>query len=166
MKKWIQNAIKKAVKYLRSIQTEEGYWLPLWFGNPFAQNQLNPIYGTARVLLSLADIAEERADILIKPAIDWLLSEQKADGSWSADGRIGSSPEETAIAILALAANKKYISQKQSQAIQQGLGWLAEQEDFSDKSAPIGLYFARLWYYEPLYKVIFQTAACQAVKSS
>ena len=44
---------------------------------------------------------------------------------------------------------------------QQGLRFLLDkvQTDTFDEATPIGLYFAKLWYYEKLYPVIFTTAA-------
>ena len=42
-----------------------------------------------------------------------------------------------------------------------GLEWLldrVESEKFRDP-APIGLYFAKLWYFERLYPIIFATSA-------
>jgi squalene-hopene/tetraprenyl-beta-curcumene cyclase len=159
MRKHLEQGIHKALSYLCSVQTSEGYWLPLWFGNPFAKNQLNPIYGTARVLIALSDFPIEIVGVMIKPAIDWLVSKQKPDGSWSADGQCESSREETAIAVQALAANKTRCRVDAQQAVRQGLCWLESYENNTDKSAPIGLYFAKLWYYEPLYKVIFEAGA-------
>jgi squalene-hopene/tetraprenyl-beta-curcumene cyclase len=159
IKRRIEHCIHKSLLYLRFVQKKEGYWLPLWFGNPFAKNQLNPIYGTTRVLVALSDLSEETAGVMIKPAIDWLISKQKPDGSWSADGQCESSREETAIAIQALKTNKMRYRTDIQQIIRQGLCWLESNADVSDKSAPIGLYFAKLWYYEPIYKDIFQVGA-------
>jgi squalene-hopene/tetraprenyl-beta-curcumene cyclase len=160
--KQLKQRIHKSLLYLRSVQAKNGYWLPLWFGNPFAKNRLNPIYGTARVLIALSDYPIETVGVMTKPAIDWLVSKQKMDGSWSADSQCESTQEETAIVIQALAANKKYYGTDIQQAIKQGLCWLVSSKNISDKPAPIGLYFARLWYYEPLYKAIFQLGAFRA----
>jgi squalene-hopene/tetraprenyl-beta-curcumene cyclase len=159
MKRRLEQRIHKSLLYLQHSQKKEGYWLPLWFGNPFAQNQLNPVYGTARVLIALSEFPGETVGVMIKPAIDWLVSKQKPDGSWSADGQCEGTREETAIVIQALAANKTQYDANLQQTIMQGLCWLGSHEINSDKSAPIGLYFARLWYYEPLYKAIFQAGA-------
>jgi squalene-hopene/tetraprenyl-beta-curcumene cyclase len=151
-----ERGIQKALSYLYSVQTKEGYWLPLWFGNPFAKNQLNPIYGTARVLLSLSGFSQETVGVMTKPALEWLLSKQKPDGSWSADGQCESTEEETALAIQALIAAKMSKETHHQAVIERGIHWLVSHESISDKSAPIGLYFARLWYYEPFYKVVFR----------
>jgi squalene-hopene/tetraprenyl-beta-curcumene cyclase len=47
------------------------------------------------------------------------------------------------------------------EALERGIRWLVERvEDggFADAS-PIGFYFAKLWYFEQLYPVIFTTGA-------
>ena len=42
-----------------------------------------------------------------------------------------------------------------------GLQWLVQQVEASglDHPTPIGFYFAKLWYYEKLYPIIFTVAA-------
>jgi squalene-hopene/tetraprenyl-beta-curcumene cyclase len=165
MKKRIDRAVQKALLYLRSAQTKSGGWLPLWFGNPAAKGQTNPIYGTARVIMSLAGMEEYKIEELIQPAVDYLIKMQKQDGSWSADGVCESSAEETALAVGALAALQcRYEGAilnppALEEAVKKGVAWLTEQRNTSDKSSPIGLYFARLWYYEQRYKIIFSISA-------
>ncbi len=52
-------------------------------------------------------------------------------------------------------------------AIQKGVRWLMEKTENGTRfePAPIGLYFARLWYYEELYPVIFALGAMNQAKS-
>jgi squalene-hopene/tetraprenyl-beta-curcumene cyclase len=52
-------------------------------------------------------------------------------------------------------------------AISRGVCWLIEQtkEGTIEQPSPIGLYFARLWYFEELYPVIFTLSALQKVKN-
>jgi squalene-hopene/tetraprenyl-beta-curcumene cyclase len=47
-----------------------------------------------------------------------------------------------------------------------GLAWLrtATNDGRSFPAAPIGLYFARLWYSEALYPLMFTVAAIQAAE--
>jgi squalene-hopene/tetraprenyl-beta-curcumene cyclase len=47
------------------------------------------------------------------------------------------------------------------QAAERGLTWLIEavESERFRQASPIGLYFARLWYYEKLYPLIFTLAA-------
>ena len=49
-------------------------------------------------------------------------------------------------------------------AVRPGLDWLraATADGSHFPAAPIGLYFARLWYSEALYPLIFTVAAIQA----
>ena len=46
-------------------------------------------------------------------------------------------------------------------AVNKGLCWLVEQVEAGrlQQPTPIGFYFAKLWYYERLYPVIFSVAA-------
>jgi squalene-hopene/tetraprenyl-beta-curcumene cyclase len=67
--------------------------------------------------------------------------------------------EETALAVDALLGCKTVAGAEE--AVMRGLQWLVERvEDnsFLDAS-PIGFYFAKLWYFEQLYPVIFTVGA-------
>ena len=50
------------------------------------------------------------------------------------------------------------------QALETGTSWLIERVAAEIEPAPIGFYFARLWYYEKLYPLIFTTAALRRVQ--
>ena len=132
----IDGAMERAVRYLLRCQREDGSWIPLWFGDPWRSDQTNPVYGTARVLqcgdLLPAD-ARRRGE-------RFLSSMQHEDGSF---GTI----EETALATAALGDTR-------------GARWLEERADF--RPSPIGLYFAKLWYSEKLYPLIFTAAALRS----
>ena len=132
----IDGAMERAVRYLVRCQRADGAWIPLWFGNPWTGDQTNPVYGTARVL--------ECGDLLPAPARRrgerFLASVQQDDGSF---GTI----EETALAVAATGDAR-------------GARWLEARTDFTP--APIGLYFAKLWYFEKLYPLIFAVSASSA----
>jgi squalene-hopene/tetraprenyl-beta-curcumene cyclase len=83
------------------------------------------------------------------------------DGGWSGAPGAASSIEETALALEALASGSGIEAEK---AIEKGAKWLAARILNGEEleAAPIGLYFARLWYYERLYPLIFATAALKA----
>jgi squalene-hopene/tetraprenyl-beta-curcumene cyclase len=141
--------------YLKDTQNADGSWTPLWFGNERAPGDENRTYGTARTVIALAD---SKSDVLRK-AIGWLLSTQNSDGGWGGAPGVQSSIEETALAVHALSATMHIGESVDS--IQRGVQWLIQ---FTDRGtrispAPIGLYFARLWYYEDLYPLIFATGA-------
>ena len=50
-----------------------------------------------------------------------------------------------------------------TEAIARGCHWLVEAtaEGTSFKPSPIGLYFAKLWYWERLYPIIFTVGALE-----
>jgi squalene-hopene/tetraprenyl-beta-curcumene cyclase len=45
--------------------------------------------------------------------------------------------------------------------VHKGLAWLTDsiERGGHEQAVPIGLYFAKLWYYERLYPLIFATSA-------
>lgn len=149
--------INRAIDYLTKNQSEDGSWLPLWFGNQLTKNKTNPIYGTAKVCTYLNDCMALTDEImmtgiirLVEKARSFLMKQQNTDGSWGGEKGVTGSIEETALAICALAPYNRFACLK-------GLQWLAERKDLTP--APIGLYFALLWYDEELYPVIYYTEA-------
>jgi squalene-hopene/tetraprenyl-beta-curcumene cyclase len=66
-----------------------------------------------------------------------------------------SSVEETALAIETLAGTAE------TNAVEAGVRWLVERVESGAwrEPAPIGFYFAKLWYYERLYPLIFTVGA-------
>ncbi len=44
--------VRRGIRFLERNQRADGSWLPLWFGNQDMQDELNPIYGTSRVLIA------------------------------------------------------------------------------------------------------------------
>lgn len=164
-----QSSIKKAVDYLRKNQKGDGSWLPLWFGNQQHQKQHNPVYGTARVTAYLNDMLccesisnslKNNLSSMVEKAQLYLLSAQNSDGSWGGDSGLSGTIEETSLAISALANNLEAKPQ-----CELGLQWL-EQQDIPLKAAPIGLYFASLWYSEKLYPQVMYMEALMRVKET
>ncbi len=77
-----------------------------------------------------------------------------------------SSVEETALAIEALLAavspnTEPRAPSPASAAVEKGLNWLITRVEAGQhrQPAPIGFYFAKLWYYERLYPLTFTVAA-------
>ncbi len=150
-------ALLRGVEYLRTSQREDGAWVPLWFGNEAATNAENPVYGTARVLASLARVARARTagvEGLVNRGERWLTAARNRDGSWGGDRGLPGTIEETGLAVRAL----KAVGGNGSAAAK-GMSWLTGRVDAMDRPAPIGLYFASLWYYEALYPLIFSVGA-------
>lgn len=158
----VVRAQDRALRYLRSAQRADGSFLPLWFGNQSAPAEANPTYGTARVVTALAALRRRRhgeVDTMLSAATRWLRSAQNSDGGWGGDRGVSSSVEETGLAMGALAdtgAGGVNVDDV-GQPIRAACDWLdaatAGVERFH--AAPIGLYFAKLWYSESLYPVLF-----------
>jgi squalene-hopene/tetraprenyl-beta-curcumene cyclase len=150
----LEYAAKLATHYLARVQRANGSWLPLWFGNEHAPNDENPLYGTTHVVLALREI-DTRSRKMLRRGISWLAAAQNADGGWGGVKSAPSSVEETALAVEALAGTKE------KGAVEAGVTWLVERVESGAwrEPAPIGFYFAKLWYYERLYPLIFTVGA-------
>lgn len=160
-----ERAALKGFRYLERNQLPSGAWLPLWFGNQETADEVNPVYGTAKVLLAYADWDRLAARAAARGR-DALVALQRPDGSWGSGGirEAGvkadtGSLEETALAIEALVAWKDVVPV--GVALEKGLDWLmtAVEDDQHLRASPIGFYFAKLWYYEAAYPLVFSTAA-------
>jgi squalene-hopene/tetraprenyl-beta-curcumene cyclase len=154
----VMKAIARGIEYLSAAQRADGAWLPLWFGNEHAPDDENPIYGTAKVVIALRELEHRgfpAASPLRAPSEAFLVERQNEDGSWSGAKGAPSSIEETALALEALAGTS------QVGAVNRGANWLAArvQDGKWLKPSPIGFYFAKLWYYERLYPIIWTVGA-------
>jgi squalene-hopene/tetraprenyl-beta-curcumene cyclase len=204
--------MQRGVRFLRRNQRADGSWLPLWFGNQDAEDEINPVYGTSRVLVAGATGALD-AEAITK-GCDFLIGSQNPDGGWGGGAGVAlwmrsqkfnlnsgenspsecSSVEETALAIDALVAvlgyernllancgvqsgydvykaaanvNEKPFdpvgggNQRHREAIIRGVDFLIESVAQGRHRVPwpIGFYFAKLWYHEELYPLIFATTA-------
>ena len=149
--------------YLTRQQRPDGSWLPLWFGNQHAPDDINPTYGTAKVLAAYRDL-DMWDDAEAQKGVTFLLSIQNADGGWGGAKNTPSSVEETALVVDVLCDSRLRLSDtnaKPQAAVEAGIQYLIERvenDTFTDAS-PIGFYFAKLWYFEKLYPIIFTVAA-------
>jgi len=174
-------AIRKALAYLARTQHPDGSWVPLWFGCQFLPTEENPTYGTARVIQGLLaawpSAGPAMAEVLGR-GIQWLLGNQSDDGGWGGARPAPSTIEETAIAVEALAglltgrpdagaaradfpAGPRIPRESVEGALERGVAWLIERTDRGRSllPAPLGFYFAKLWYFDRLYPIIFALAA-------
>lgn len=151
------SAMFRLVRYLAKSQEPDGSWLPLWFGSQEAEGGRNPVIGTARVVDALRVAQRELgvkrevlgAGELLERGERWLLAAQRADGSWGM-GR-EASVEETALALAALTGGGPG-----GEAVRRGCDWLVRHwEAGAERPAPVGLYFALLWYHERLYPLVW-----------
>lgn len=162
----VQIALYRGLDFLRRVQRPNGSWVPLWFGNQFAENDENPVYGTSRVLMAYRDLGLLDAPEAQKAAA-WLASAQHTalgphpsplshQSGWGGDAGIEPSVEETALAAEVLLEFPAY----RKNAFD-GISWLIDKVVDGSVSVPtpIGFYFARLWYFERLYPLIFAVSA-------
>lgn len=181
----VKKAISTGFKYLGRQQLDDGSWLPLWFGNQDTCEEINACYGTAKVLMAYRDA--DLFDT--KPAVHglrWVLENQSPNGGWgggksldwdclrprqSSDEKLSdqveslghNSVEETALCteVLLDAAANVEANEKYEQAATKGVQWLvaATESDCISQHWPIGFYFAKLWYYEQMYPLVFAAGA-------
>lgn len=168
------DAIRRGFNFLRRQQRDDGAWVPLWFGNQHANDEQNPVYGTARVLAAWRAAGLE-ADTSAVRGREWLAGVQNFDGGWGGDADTPSSVEETALAVEALLErvpgeaegtwtgliDERSDPKNAEKQLAGGIEWLIDRVETGTwtKSSPIGFYFARLWYFEKLYPLIFTVAA-------
>ncbi len=175
--------IADGLKFLKKSQRPDGSWLPLWFGNQHAPNDENPTYGTAKALAAFQALGRMSDESAVR-GVRWLVENQNPDGGWGAGPGTPSSVEETALALEALFGVESGEWRVGSEAtksgselptphsplhtpITAGLSWLiprVEDGRFREPS-PIGFYFAKLWYFEALYPLIFTVAALRKAAS-
>ena len=141
---------------MAATQLADGAWWPLWFRNQAHPEQANPAYGTAKVV---------RATRNSRGAV-WLLAAQSPDGAIPSAPGIEATIEETAVAVEALAEVAEHAADRELAgralvAVGRGLVGLIEHTDggIVFPAAPIGLYFAKLWYDEAIYPLAFTVTA-------
>lgn len=150
-------------RYLQRTQDADGAWTPLWFGDQQAPGQRSRVYGTAAVLETLAGSAGTGLEAEAQRAAAWLQSVQNADGGWGGDLGSPSAAETTGRAVAALAKHPGTL-----EAAVRGALWLCGQAEAHGpdlKPAPIGLYFASLWYDEALYPLVFALPGLKTVEA-
>ena len=151
-------AMARGLAYLIRTQREDGAWVPLWFGNEHAPGDENPLYGTAHVVIALRELSGSGMSPALGPATRgaaWIASAQNDDGGWGGVRGVPSSVEETALAVEALAGTSH------GEATGRGAAWLVAHVESGAwrETSPIGFYFAKLWYHERLYPLIWTVGA-------
>lgn len=159
----IQRGTDRAIRFLEKSQQKDGSWIPLWFGNEQTEGEANPVYGTAQVLLGLQSIrGNSAANTLHRQGSQFLAAQQNPDGGWGGARGAVSTIEETSLALDALADEITW-----EPILERGAQWLLQaiNSPAAFAPSPIGLYFARLWYFERLYPPIFACGALGRLNS-
>lgn len=190
LKKRIATSTTRALAYLRRVQGGDGSWIPLWFGNEHTADENNPVYGTAQVMNHLLEngTTSHRAADLLEKAARYLVSMRNPGSSYGGGVDGGVSIEETAVVVAALSrhiahrhissareasdaehfASLRADTQAHLTRLQPTVDWLIQVtvEGTQFPPSPIGLYFARLWYHEQLYPVIWTLGALCAWRTA
>lgn len=154
---WLENS--------GTLQDNETYWTPLWFGDQDAKDEKSHVYGTATLMDYLKRLNNTRAHDLARKGISFLVNSQNEDGGWGGQKGVKSKVTLTAKAIAALSS---YDDKDSKDAVDKGVGYLYNR--YKDGTLfdrePIGLYFARLWYSEELYNMCYLMVALKKLIAS
>ncbi len=163
LQKRCRRSIDRLIGWMGKNQAEDGSWIPLWFGDQDAKDELSPVYGTATAVEYLCHSSNKAARPLIERGMKYLLSAQNEDGGWGGARGVCSKVTLTSRALSALASAEN----PQMEAIERGFDFLYEmwQSELLYREEPIGLYFARLWYSEKMYNMVFTLIALKKLKN-
>jgi squalene-hopene/tetraprenyl-beta-curcumene cyclase len=163
----IDRGVASGLDFLKRTQHRDGSWIPLWFGNQYrSRDEENPTYGTTMVCRALEVLPRTgQVETMLERGLEWLSRNQNSDGGWGGGLGTPSSIEETALAIGALAKNAG-IQTKTASSIEKGFAWLIDATENGTQfpASPIGFYFAKLWYFERLYPIVWTVEAVNRVR--
>ena len=157
-----ERSSQRLVNFMERTQTQEGAWVPLWFGDQQAADEHSPVYGTATAVDYFSSSENDRIKRMAQKGLDYLLSVQNTDGGWGGAKGVASKVTLTARTLAALAQ----YGDVPLEVIEKGFDFLyqAYRQGNLYKREPIGLYFARLWYSEDLYNITFLLNALKRIK--
>lgn len=158
-----KRSIERMIGWMSREQAEDGSWTPLWFGDQGADDERSPVYGTATAVEYLSQSKNEAVGPLIERGAKFLTGAQNDDGGWGGARGVESKVTLTARALSALAS----IESADREAVERGFDYIyrAWQRGDMYRAEPIGLYFARLWYSEPMYNMTFVLMAMKKLKN-
>ncbi|MDO5487034.1 MAG: prenyltransferase/squalene oxidase repeat-containing protein [Rikenellaceae bacterium] len=158
-----KRSIERMIGWMSREQAEDGSWTPLWFGDQAADDERSPVYGTATAVEYLSQSKNEAVGPLIERGAKFLTGAQNDDGGWGGARGVESKVTLTARALSALAS----IESADREVVERGFDYIyrAWQRGDMYRAEPIGLYFARLWYSEPMYNMTFVLMAMKKLKN-
>lgn len=158
-----RRSIDRMIEWMAREQAADGSWTPLWFGDQDAKDERSPVYGTATAVEYLCSSKNRAVRPLIERGVAFLHSTQNEDGGWGGNRGVASKVTLTARAMSALAS----VEECDMAALERGFEFLygCWQRDELYRAEPIGLYFARLWYSEPMYNMTFVLMALRRLRS-
>ena len=156
-----ERSSQRLVNFMERTQTQEGAWIPLWFGDQQAADEHSPVYGTATAVDYFSSSENDRIKRMAQKGLDYLLSVQNTDGGWGGAKGVASKVTLTARTLAALAQ----YGDVPLEVIEKGFDFLyqAYRQGNLYKREPIGLYFSRLWYSEDLYNITFVLNALKRI---
>ena len=157
-----RRSIRRLLGWMWKIQSSDGSWTPLWFGDQDAKDERSPVYGTAMAVEYLSTSRNPLARKLAENGLRYLLASQNEDGGWGGAPKVASKITLTARALSALAS----YPESDLKSMERGFDYLygMYQSGLLFRPEPIGLYFARLWYSEELYNHTFVLNALKKLK--
>lgn len=159
----VQKSLDKMITWMEQSLTshpstlDSQGWTPLWFGDQDAPDEKAPVYGTATAIDYLMSARHPMATKLAQSQISFILHAQNEDGGWGGNKGVKSKVTYTSRALAALT----HFPSQYDTVRQRGWDYLYHRfkaGTLYDRE-PIGLYFARLWYSEELYNVLFLLSA-------
>ena len=158
-----KRSIERMIGWMSREQAEDGSWTPLWFGDQGADDERSPVYGTATAVEYLSQSKNEAVGPLIERGAKFLTGAQNDDGGWGGARGVESKVTLTARALSALAS----VESADREVVERGFDYIYQAWQRGDmyRAEPIGLYFARLWYSEPMYNMTFVLMAMKKLKN-
>ena len=163
MQQRAKRSIGRLIGWMSREQAEDGSWVPLWFGDQDAEDERSPVYGTATAVEYLSQSKNEAVRPLVERGAEFLIKSQNTDGGWGGARGVESKVTLTARALSALAS----VESADRKVVERGFDYIyqAWQSGKLYDAEPIGLYFARLWYSEPMYNMTFVLMAMKKLKN-
>lgn len=108
-------SVQKVLRFLSQTQINNSYWIDKWHASPF--------YPTAHAIIAAAGYDNK----LVENAVNWILEQQNADGSWGFYEI--STAEETAYCLQALSVWRQNYGTIPFGVIERGIYWLVNHMD-------------------------------------